>query len=168
MGRFVKSGMVSSMVDKLPARKRKQCGSTAGHRQHVKRGEEQCDACRDAMNAYQRERRAALKSGDRVVRPSRAKQAEVVELEAALEVSRQDLRHDGYPIYLNKAGRKLWDSMQEQFEITAVAEPIAVEICRMKDRLDTCAAALASKNTLWFQLGSRRSWLRGRHRCRLL
>lgn len=45
------------MSIKKPPRSRPQCGTPAGHQQHAKRGEHQCDACRKAWADYHRARR---------------------------------------------------------------------------------------------------------------
>lgn len=45
------------MSIKKPPRSRAQCGTPAGHQQHAKRGEHQCEACRKAWAEYHRARR---------------------------------------------------------------------------------------------------------------
>lgn len=43
---------------KKPPRSRRQCGSTAGYRQHAKRGESPCEPCKKVWAEYYRARRA--------------------------------------------------------------------------------------------------------------
>lgn len=52
------------MSIKQPPRPRPQCGTPAGHRQHAKRGEHQCEACRKAWREYHR----AYRNGEDLAR----------------------------------------------------------------------------------------------------
>lgn len=135
--------MIWVMSTKKAPRHRNKCGTISGYRQHANHGEEQCEECREAYNAYCRERRAKVKSGE--VTPRRQKRR--TEIEEVADVV------EGYPPFLGPSGRELWDALNEAYEVSPVSEPLVVEICRMKDRLDRCAAALANNNTLWLELG---------------
>lgn len=134
---------MTSRDDRRPPRRRIQCGSVAGYQQHYKRGEHYCDECKAAMREYQRERARKKK-----VEPlgGKVRNVNVVVPESG--------RDDGrYPAFLRAAGRRLWDQLNSDYELTPVSEALAVEICRMKDRLERFSAALSSENQLWFELG---------------
>lgn len=103
------------------------------------------------MADYHRDRRSKINSGEHKPRITKKQRDYANERIATEALSRA--RDGAYPNFLAKAGRKLWDEIQAEFELSAVSEPIAVEICRIKDRLDRCAAALSSNHTLWFELG---------------
>lgn len=138
---------------KKPSVKRRQCGTVAGYQQHSKRGEEQCDPCRAAQRVYSRERKAAKRGGEppRVTRVDRRAQEEA---NAAIIEELVEPEPDGrYPAFLRKRGRQMWDDLNEQFEFTPQVRELAVEACRLADRLERMAAMLSSEHTMWFELG---------------
>lgn len=154
------------MVSKKEPRVREQCGTRAGYRQHTKRGESPCGLCREANRAYERERRR--KRGDsggrrgvvkEQVREASRPSLRVVEPEAgapdeaARDASAVAVDGEGVPRFLQAAGRRLWGELSEEFEMGPAARVLAVEACRMSDRLERFAGALSKRSTLWFELG---------------
>lgn len=142
------------MAEKKPAVTRPQCGSTAGYRQHIKRGELTCDPCRTAHRDHERARRAGE------VRPrgeSRAKKRAREEAAAAVLVDGPDATDHGAdgdrPAFLKKQGRALWDEITGAYDLDVGAKVILGEACRMRDRLERFSAALSIESTLWFELG---------------
>lgn len=142
------------MAEKKPATIRPQCGTTAGYRQHIKRSEQTCEACRTAHREHERARRAGE------VRPrgeSRAKKREREEAAAAVLVDGPDATDCGTdgdrPAYLKQQGRALWDEITAAYDLDAGAKVILGEACRMRDRLERFSAALSIESTLWFELG---------------
>lgn len=137
---------------KKPAQQRKQCGSMAGYRQHSKRGEEQCDACRAARRDYMRRYRAGE------IKPrgeSRRARREREEERAGEVVDRLSPVREGssYPAFLRGPGRRMWDEVNGAYELDAVGRVLLAEACRLKDRLERFSAALSAESTLWFELG---------------
>ncbi|WP_147592728.1 hypothetical protein [Corynebacterium provencense] len=139
------------MAEKKPAVARKQCGTTAGYRQHIKRGEQTCEACRAAHREHERARRAGE------IRPrgeSRAKKWERQEAAAAVVVDGPPVGQEGdRPAFLKRQGRALWDEITGAYDLDAGAKVVLGEACRMRDRLERFSAALSVQSTLWFELG---------------
>ncbi len=147
------------MTEKVPAVSRKQCGSVAGYRQHIKRGEKTCSECRAAQAAKQRERRAGKvpKRGE-----SREKKRHRQEMEGAEIVDRIGATSKGdYPVFLQAPGRQLWDAIRSEYDLGPAAITVLTEACRMKDRLERFEAALSKNSTLWFELGESEERLNG-------
>lgn len=152
---------------KRPPIERQQCGTVAGYRHHVKRGEQACDACREANTAYKRRWRAKKSAaGSSAQRPKSVEQPQpqpkqephpqpapepVVIREVVIADGEKDV--DGYPAFLRDAGRKMWDDLHESYEFDVASEQLLAEACRLKDRLERFAAALSRQSTLWFELG---------------
>lgn len=140
----------------VPAVERRQCGTVAGYRQHSKRGEKACEACKRANREYQMEYRR--KRGVKPRKPTKAERREADEkrgealLETVEPVEPSAPVEDGYPAFLRRGGRDLWDSVRENYDLDPTSEVLLLEACRLKDRLDKFTAALASNSTLWFEL----------------
>lgn len=140
----------------VPAVERRQCGTVAGYRQHSKRGEKACEACKRANREYQMEYRR--KRGVKPRKPTKAERREADEkrgealLETVEPVESSAPVEDGYPAFLRRGGRDLWDSVRENYDLDPTSEVLLLEACRLKDRLDKFTAALASNSTLWFEL----------------
>lgn len=137
---------------KKPAQQRRQCGSMAGYRQHSKRGEEQCDACRAARRDYMRRYRAGKVKPRGESRESRRAREEQRGGEV-VDVMSPPPQGASYPAFLKGPGRKMWDEISEAYTLDPVGRAILVEACRLKDRLERFSAALAAESTLWFELG---------------
>lgn len=148
--------MAGKRKRKLAPVERKQCGTVAGYRQHSKRGERACEECKRANADYQAEYRRKRDGGPR--RPTKLERREADErrgealLEAIEPVESHGAVEDGYPVFLRRGGRALWDSVRGQYELDPTGEVLLLEACRLKDRLDKFTAALASNSTLWFEL----------------
>lgn len=143
--------------EKIPAVHRGRCGTNAGYRAHTRRGEEVCDECREAQNAYMREYRAK-RSGKPVGKPreSRAAKKERQETEAAVVVDHKPaaaMTTDDPPAFLKESGRQLWNDVLSSYDLDLPAKSVLAEACRMRDRLERFTAALAANSTLWFELG---------------
>lgn len=136
--------------------KRRQCGSVSGYRQHSKRGEEQCEECREANREYQRKYREGKVEKRKPGREKRMREAEEAggEIAEAVHAAIDGGRRidDPYPAFLKERGRKLWDDVVGEFSLTPSAKVVLAEACRMSDRLERFSAALASSQTLWFEL----------------
>ena len=128
------------MSDHKPPKKRNQCGTVAGYRQHIKRKEASCQPCREANTAYKRQWREKQKD-----KPKIRTRTQVVVADGG--------KKDGYPAFLRDAGRKMWDELHGQYAFDPASEVLLTEACRLKDRLERFAAALSSNKTLWFALG---------------
>lgn len=135
---------------------RKQCGTVAGYNQHGRHGEQACDACRGAKREYSR----AKRSGSIPKRESKASKLRSAESEGArVAKAVHDATAGGkrsdcpYPSFLKTAGRDLWDQVMNEYQLNPAAVLVLTEACRMADRLDRFAAALASESSLWFELG---------------
>ena len=128
------------MSDHKPPKKRNQCGTVAGYRQHIKRKEASCQPCREANTAYKRQWREKQKD-----KPKIRTRTQVVVADGG--------KKDGYPAFLRDAGRKMWDELHGQYAFDPASEVLLTEACRLKDRLERFAAALSSSKTLWFELG---------------
>ncbi|WP_420100175.1 hypothetical protein [Corynebacterium sp.] len=139
------------MAEKKPAVSRKQCGSTAGYRQHIKRGEKTCEECRAAHREHERARRAGEV---RSRKPSAAKKRAEEEATGAAMVDGPLVDQDGdRPAFLKRQGRALWDEITGAYDLDAGARVILAEACRMRDRLERFSAALSVQEALWFELG---------------
>lgn len=144
---------------KTKPRRRKQCGTPAGYRQHRKRGEEACERCREGHAAYQREynrkRRLDAAAGKPPAKRREGREAkkERLEAEAAAVTDNAPMDPDAPPAYLKAAGRQLWDEVLGSYDLDLPARSVLAEACRMRDRLERFSAALASQSSLWFELG---------------
>lgn len=141
-----------SDASKTPPKSRKQCGSMAGYQQHVRHGETPCEPCREAMRDYQRRYRAGEIPSRKWSRSRRrAAELELGELIVeATEKPADDLGAD--PAFLKARGRQLWDEVTGEFDLNASSLTVLAECCRMADRAERMAAALASKKTMWFEV----------------
>ncbi|RAV34246.1 hypothetical protein [Corynebacterium heidelbergense] len=147
---------MAEVEKKKRARKRPQCGTVAGYRQHSKRGENTCKACKAARAEYMREHRA----GEKRQRPEpRAKKQKAQEelgeqVVARLVGEEQEAQRGGeYPAFLRRHGRELWDEVTGSYDLDPAGLAVLTEACRMRDRLERFAAALSAQSTLWFELG---------------
>ncbi|WP_156802511.1 hypothetical protein [Corynebacterium lubricantis] len=140
-------------MKKLP-RDRQKCGTMSGYRQHVRHGERACEACNDANREYMREYRERKASGEKT-RVSRGERAKADEARGArVEAKQEEYKGDSaYPAYLRSRGKRLWDELTSQFELTPQLRELVTEACRLADRLERMAAALSANSTLWFELG---------------
>lgn len=57
------------------------------------------------------------------------------------------------PDWLRARGLELWIEVNQAHKLNASALALLGEACRTTDRLERLAAALASRSTLWFELG---------------
>lgn len=157
---YMRSTCVGDSLGMAKSRKnptsRQQCGTDAGYRQHMKRGERACDACKRAHAEKQLEYRQ--KRGVSPRKPTKAERREADEqrgaalLEAVEKVEDAAPVEDGYPAFLRRGGRDLWDSVRANYDLDPTGEVLLLEACRLKDRLDKFTAALSSNSTLWFEL----------------
>lgn len=120
----------------------KRCGTPAGYKAHMRRGERACQLCRAAHSKLRREGRAAAKAGAgktsvKPKKPAPQDSEEVVE---------------SAPRYLGREGQALWDAATQAYEFNAPARVVLAEVCRTTDRLDRIAGALSSKSNLWFEI----------------
>lgn len=126
---------------KNPTRKRSKCGTIAGYRHHIRKKEETCKECREASRAYMAARRAGK---THAVAPRKKKPTPT---ESSTEHPAPDKS------YLRAGGKALWDEVHALYEVDPIGEVVLLEACRMKDRLDRLAGALAASSALWFELG---------------
>lgn len=139
-----------------PAVRRRQCGTVAGYRQHTRRGEKTCEDCRRAHREYMAEYKRSRSDSSR--KQTREERREADErrgerlLDAAEKVDEATVGADGYPRFLRRGGRELWDAVRSEYDLSPTGEVLLLEACRLKDRLDKFTAALASNSTLWFEL----------------
>ncbi|MGP5928372.1 hypothetical protein [Corynebacterium glyciniphilum] len=123
------------------------CGTRAGYKGHNRRGEAPCPSCRSANAAYVRDR--ARKTA---TLPTGAGTTATAPLAVVPAPGETTDRPDA-PSYLQPRGRALWDAVVRDFQLSPGALEVLTEACRISDRLERMAAALASRNTLWFELG---------------
>lgn len=123
----------------------KRCGTPAGYKAHMRRGERACQLCRAAHSKLRREGRAAAKAGagKASVKPKKP---------AATNQEEKGSADGGAPRYLGREGRALWDAANAAYEFNAPARVVLAEVCRTTDRLDRIAGALSSKSNLWFEI----------------
>lgn len=135
---------------------RKKCGTVAGYGAHKRHGELPCESCRDAYRAYMRKWRTGEvgKSREQRQREKEAKERVVQEVTDALTYIRKHSNDDKgkYPAFLKARGRQLWDEVTGEFDLNASSLTVLAECCRMADRAERMAAALASKKTMWFEV----------------
>lgn len=134
---------------------RDKCGTVAGYQAHVRAGESACAACKRARREYSK----AHRKGDITKRPpskkARQRKAESVGEQVAnavAELTQGDVRGGNYPAFLQSAGRKLWDDVMKEFELSPSARVVLAEACRMTDRCEKMSAVLANKGTFWFEV----------------
>lgn len=120
----------------------KRCGTPAGYKAHMRRGERACQLCRAAHSKLRREGRAAAKAG--------AGKASVKPKKPASRDSEEVV--GSAPRYLGREGQALWDAANAAYEFNAPARVVLAEVCRTTDRLDRIAGALSSKSNLWFEI----------------
>lgn len=139
------------MAQKRKPRERDKCGTISGYRQHVRLKERPCQACREANREYMREKRDRMAAGEKP-RISRREKNRADEIRGA-KIEAQQHGDTHYPSFLRARGKRLWDELSEQFELTPQLRELVTEACRLADRLERMAAALSSSSTLWFELG---------------
>lgn len=142
----------NSDSSKKPPENRKQCGTLAGYQRHVRHGEAPCAPCSKAMADYQRRYRAGeIKSRKWSRARRRAAELELGDLIVeATDKSPEEF--DDNPAFLKARGRQLWDEVTSEFDLNASSLTVLAECCRMADRAERMAAALASKKTMWFEV----------------
>lgn len=134
---------------------RDKCGTVAGYQAHVRAGESACAACKRARREYS----AAHRKGEVAKRPpskaERRRKAESVGEQVANAVA-ESTQHSPvgghYPAFLQAAGRRLWDAVTAELDLSPSAKVILTEACRMTDRCEKMAAVLANKRTFWFEV----------------
>lgn len=141
-----------------PPTDRPTCGKPSGRAAHRRAGESACEKCRIADREYQRARRAKIKAGEATHAETKAEKREKDEVagDAVLAVvapTPADRDTPGYPNFLKAAGRKLWDDVTGEYELSPASLAVLTSACRMTDQLERFTAALSSGSTLWFELG---------------
>lgn len=165
--------MSDDKVKKPPTKDPKgRCGTDAGYQAHWRRGEEPCDACRNARNTAKRVR---LRGGSVTSGPSKPRRP------GSIAGTDQDRRRkpekkwthetaptapekppakpevpEGVPeppYWLKEKGLELWIAVTQENELNLAGLTLLGEACRTVDRLERMSAALASKTTLWYELG---------------
>ena len=150
------------------------CGTPAGYQAHRRRGERACDDCRHAHSVANNSR----KRGEPITPSPPAKpRRRHVPIEHELEHGTNDPRPvelppapadkpakasatprvpDGVPTppdWLKARGLELWVEVTQAHKLNTSALTLLGEACRTADRLERLAAALASRSTMWFELG---------------
>lgn len=145
-------------TDLKPPTDRKTCGKPSGRSAHRRAGERTCEKCRIADREYQRARRAKIKRGEPTHGETKAEKREKAEVagDAVLSVvspTPADRTTPGYPNFLKAAGRKLWDEVTAEYDLSPASLAVLTSACRMTDQLERFTAALSSRSVLWFELG---------------
>ena len=138
----------------------KRCGTRAGYAAHGRRGERPCSACKQANAKRSSSVRRQSKAVDATSEKEAPAQKAPVSVAAVPRVgavpagaSSEDGEQVAAPAYLKKEGRALWESVNRDYVLSPAALVLLGEACRISDRLERMAAALASQSTLWFELG---------------
>lgn len=128
------------------------CGSRAGYVAHRRRGERACARCQAANNKAAREQKrksnrkpTGTGTTGRAAQPSPALQA--VPIPAGETAGNPEP-----PAHLKARGAALWESVTTGYTLSPAALEVLGETCRIADRLERFAGALASGSTLWFEL----------------
>lgn len=159
------------------------CGTYAGYRAHLRRGERPCEDCRNANRVRTRQRN----NGEPITKspPAKPRKRHVpvdhelmggtndpkpVELPPEPEPEPEPAKAprkpakataerkvpEGVPTppdWLKAKGLELWVEVTKAHTLNASALALLGEACRTADRLERLAAALASGSTMWFELG---------------
>ena len=133
--------------------KKPKCGTVAGYQAHHRRGEEACEACKEARAEYSRKKRAGLiKPRSESQELKRAKDIVLGSL-AKEAMAAVDAPVTGSPDFLKEDGRRLWDEVTSEFELNAAGLRVLENACRIGDLLGRFAGALSSKHVFLFELG---------------
>lgn len=149
---------MSDTPDRKPPTDRPTCGTLSGPAAHRRNGERTCEKCLIAGREYQRARRAKIKRGEPTHDETKAEKREKAEVagDAVLSVvspTPADRTTPGYPNFLKAAGRKLWDEVTAEYDLSPASLAVLTSACRMTDQLERFTAALSSRSVLWFELG---------------
>lgn len=166
--------MSESKVKKPPTKDPKgRCGTDAGYQRHWHRGEEACDACREAHTVAKRVRArgGTVVSGpskkprrpgsiagtdqDRRRKPEKQWTHETAPTAPEKPPAKPEVP-EGVPeppYWLKEKGLELWVAMTQENEFNTAGLMLLGEACHTVDRLERISAALASKKTMWFELG---------------
>lgn len=149
---------MSDTPDRKPPTDRPTCGTLSGPAAHRRNGERTCEKCLIANREYRRERRAKIKRGEPTHAETKAEKREKAEVagDAVLSVvspTPADRTTPGYPNFLKAAGRKLWDEVTAEYDLSPASLAVLTSACRMTDQLERFTAALSSRSVLWFELG---------------
>ena len=152
--------MADTKTDKRPPTTRRQCGTVSGYQGHYRHGERPCEPCRVANREYQKDRREKKASGELPERKTKTKKrAEAEALGDAVLAADEKADPAGttpdrpeYPKYLKSAGRRLWADVTAGYDLNPAALQVLAHACRMTDQVERFAAALASRQTFWFEV----------------
>ena len=149
---------MSDTPDRKTPTDRPTCGTLSGPAAHRRNGERTCEKCLIAGREYQRARRAKIKRGEPTHDETKAEKREKAEVagDAVLSVvspTPADRTTPGYPNFLKAAGRKLWDEVTAEYDLSPASLAVLTSACRMTDQLERFTAALSSRSVLWFELG---------------
>lgn len=144
------------------------CGTYPGYNAHARRGETACAACKRANAERTRNRRQESRGKTTPARAAAAEQVDLTALpdpeprqDSASVPDRDPALPDGVPdppSHLKRRGRALWESVNRRYLLTEASLEVLVETCRIADRLERFADALAARSTLWFELGDPDTW----------
>lgn len=128
------------------------CGSRAGYAAHGRRGESACAACKAANN--KRERQRAVTANRKPTGTGTAGHAVKSSpvLQAVPIPAGETAGATAAPAHLKARGTALWESVTTGYRLSPAALEVLGETCRIADRLERFAGALASGSTMWFEL----------------